>query len=127
MNKFTKWWNDITGKTAITELQQAMKEHDVKIKYLKEDLNNALVQVDRLTNLVKLHTRVDADISPHKSDKSVIICSGKWKNKEYVNVVEVNGDDFKYTYELLKEMEKTHSRGYYDLPYGMKNSFFGGM
>ncbi|AHK11198.1 hypothetical protein S14_89 [Shewanella sp. phage 1/4] len=119
---FTKlklWWRLETGKDLLEQLQKGYEEQVIIISALEDQLAS-------LTRTVKLHTRVDADVSSTKYDKSVIICSGRWKNHSYSEVFEVEGGLLKDTVDILRDKEKTHSRGYYDLPYGT-NRFFGGL
>jgi hypothetical protein len=70
---FTKlklWWRLETGKDLLEQLQKGYEEQGIIISTLED-------KVASLTRTVKLHTRVDADVSSTKYDISYVLVDGR--------------------------------------------------
>lgn len=94
-----------------------IEEFCSKVKYLvvQDSINR-----DKLNNLQEFmtdHNKVSADIHYHHQHDSIVFVAGRYLNRDYVRLFNVQHDNMNHLVDILKDMEQTNSRGYYDEPH----------
>lgn len=70
----------------------------------------------KVQEFMKDHNKVSADIHYKHQHDSVVFVAGRYRNRDYVKLFNVQHKDMNHLVDILKDMEQTNSRGYYDEP-----------
>ena len=73
----------------------------------------------RCHGIIERHTRVDADVS-HR-DRSMIIVSGQWRGRNYVELFSIPPGQFEEVIRLLQDMRRECGHGRIDAPLSFSN------
>lgn len=90
-------------------------------------LRNQVRMVDRRTNdaveLIKHHTTVNADVGPSPRYPHTIVVIGQYRNNDYVQIFQIDVDEFQHIVRILRDMRRTHKLGKIDVPIAFKGPF----
>ena len=76
--------------------------------------------------IIKNLTQLDADIhvQTRQPQDNLIIVTGRYKGRRYVNLFSSPSQQFEETIDLMRHLERLHRRGTYDVPPGLNIEAF---
>jgi len=97
----------------VKTLIRIVREYDAAIKAL-------YARIDAAHNRIGEHTIVHADVHFQRSDQIIVV--GRYRNRDYVRVFDLDSGSFCETIEMLKQMEPRARIGHFDMPGGVQLS-----
>lgn len=101
----------------ISQLEKDLVKQQLKIQRLQSDLDIVESVVNTQASLLRDCTSVSSDIHMNHNKGSIIFVAGRYRNKDYVRLFNLDHDDMPQLIDQLKFMEEQHTRGYYDTPF----------
>lgn len=112
--KIIRWFNTLnyivkTWQNEVSDIRYLIKD----ARNIAEDARDSAADS---REFIKARTDVSVDMGIR--GPSTVIVTGIYKNKEYVEVFDVTGEDFNYLINMLRDMQKHHRIKSIDAPYG---------
>ncbi len=113
-----EWFKDKLRKwLGIDQLEKDNQDLLRKVQSYKESNRHFQNRLDELDQLVKECTSVSADIHYHHKHDSIVFVAGRYRNRDYVKLFNVQHNNMNHMVDILKDMEQTNRRGFYDEPH----------
>lgn len=88
-----------------------------KMKYLVVQESVHKGELHKLKEFMKGHNKVSADIHYKHQHDSIVFVAGRYRNRDYVKLFNIQHNSMSHLVDILKDMEQTNSRGFYDEPH----------
>lgn len=111
-----KWFKD---KLGITMLEGIIENLKASKESLENDVKFLQDISQRHQDLIRNCTSVSSDISFRHDNDSIVFVAGRYKNKDYVKLFKVKHDNMNYLIDVLKDLDATGRKGFYDQPLSM--------
>jgi 23S rRNA A2030 N6-methylase RlmJ len=109
-------WKWLEDKLGITKLREDNLELQRQVQSHKASNKHTLDRVERIYSMMKSTTTVSADIQYKHSQGSTILVAGRYRDRDYVKLFNVQHKDMDHLVNILRDMEESMCRGYYDAP-----------
>lgn len=88
------------------QLFYIVRNYDKDLDLYMQRIHNLEVQNAKLTRIIRSRTQVSSEVSHHGSSPHVVVLTGVYKNRDYVEIFNVTTDDFRELVELLRRIEE---------------------
>lgn len=111
LKRLNLWIKKKTGFLAMSE----------KIIQLESDVERLQFSAKRMESIIKEHVTWSADVSAnHRHGPSTVVLVGRYRKKDYVNVYNIEDDQFSDLVNHLREIDRNFRRGPVDSHFGIK-------
>lgn len=106
-----KWFKDKLGITMLEEVTENLKASK---ESLEKDVKFLQDIQQRHQDFIRNCTSVSSDINFRHDNDSIVFVAGRYKNKDYVKLFKVKHDNMNYLIGVLKSLDSTGRKGFYD-------------
>lgn len=113
-----RWWRDL--KYVIKHFRYVKR----RICSIDFELDGMRINQRRMTEFVEKHFDVHMDIRATKAQPDLIICVGRFKGRDHVQVIPVDSEFFTHTLNIARKEFPFARRGVVDTPPTINTTYF---
>ena len=104
----------------IRRLIRVARDYDEDQSQLKLMYSDAIGRSDEAMKLMRERTTLGMDVGFNKHNDTHVILVGRYRNRDYVEVMTIDNDCFDELIPILKQMQKSSKISRIDVPFTLK-------